>query len=176
MKYENKYVIHILPVSAVDGETFDLPKEQNAIIVCTSHNNKYVYQCYRENVLNVDFPDVQNANYTAAFNRTHARQIINFVKNLPKEVTDIYVCCEQGASRSPAVAAFLLSISGRNDDAVWCNPYYSPNALVYKTLCLEYGLQMSEDSVKMKVLKNEQAFRMAKQSGECEYERWELLF
>ena len=42
MKFK-KYVIHILAIGAINYDTFDLPPAQNAIIVCTDRDNKYLY-------------------------------------------------------------------------------------------------------------------------------------
>ena len=130
-----KYTVHILAITAVNAETFDLPPKQNAIIVCTNRYNKFIYACKPENILIIDFPDVEDKRYPGAFNSAHARKIIRFIKGLSDEVTDIYVCCSKGGSRSPAVAAALLRMSGRKDMAVWNNPYYVPNTLVYLRLC-----------------------------------------
>ena len=172
---EKKYAIHILAVSAINGETFDLPQEQNAIIVCTDEENEHIYQCLSENILIINFPDVKDKNYPNAFNREHAKRIIHFVQHLSEKVTDIYVCCTQGSSRSAAVAAALLRMSGRSDKAVWCNPYYAPNTLVYSNLCREYGILTTGISVKIRELMNKRAFKAAKKGKKLCYERWQIL-
>ena len=114
-----------------------MPKEYNAIIICTEPDKRFVYSCTPENTLKMNFRDVENERTPNAFNKADAKRIINFVLDLPDEVTDIYVCCSQGISRSSAIAAFLLKASGRSDMAVWKNPYYAPNTLVYRRLCQE---------------------------------------
>ena len=86
-------------------------------------------------------------NGTSEVNRH--RHIIRFLRQLPKSVTDLYVCCSKGGSRSPAVAAAVLRMSGRSDKAVWDNPYYVPNWLVYQSL--------------------------VKNGGVSEYERWQII-
>lgn len=172
---EKKYVIHILAITAIDAQTFDLPKEQNAIIVCTNRINKYVFKCELKNILLLNFTDVENKKLYGAFNKRDARRIIQFIKNLSDEVTDIYVCCSKGGSRSPAVAAALLRMSGRDDKKVWLNPYYVPNILVYRVLCREYGLPTSRLFVWIRNQMNKHAFRKAKKQGHCEYERWQIL-
>ena len=172
---EKKYTIHILAVKAVDHETFDLPPEQNAVIVCTEHDNPYIRGCLPENVLVIDFPDVRGERYPGAFGREHARKIVHFLCGLSDCVTDVYVCCEKGESRSPAVAAALLMASGRSDAAVWNNPYYAPNPLVYRHLCREYGLRVTLLSVWVRSVKNRRAFRMVKKGKRTTYERWQIL-
>jgi len=170
-----KYTIHILAIRAIDAETFDLPKEQNAIIVCTDRDNKFIYNCLPQNILIINFPDVEDENAMGAFNRAHARKIIQFIRNLSEKVTDIYVCCSKGGSRSPAVAAALLRMSGRNDKAVWLNPYYVPNVLVYRRLCQEYGFLTNKFSVWIRTLLNNRAFKRAQKGIPPKYERWQLL-
>lgn len=171
-----KYTIHILSVTVIDGETFDLPPGQNAIIVCSDYKNDYVYQCLPENILVMDFPDVEDKNYPGAFNSAHARKIIGFISALSEQVTDIYVCCSEGASRSPAIAAAILRMSGRSDKAVWCNPYYKPNALVYSRLCHECGLPVTAFSVKLRTIINRRAFEKEKNGRKSRYERWQILY
>ena len=95
--------------------------------------------------------------------------------NLPDEVTDLYVCCSKGMSRSAAVAAALLRMSGRSDDPVWLNPYYVPNILVYYVLCKEAGIPITPDQVLFKQKQNEEAYKKLQQGVPCEYERWQIL-
>lgn len=176
MHYIKKYVIHILAITAIDAETFDLPINQNAIIVCTNRDNKFIYKCNPENILVMNFSDAEDKKDLEAFNRAHARKIIKFVKSLSDEVTDIYVCCSKGGSRSSAVAAALLRMSGRKDKDVWNNPYYVPNTLVYFRLCREYGLPVTHFSTWICKQKNNQAFRKAQKGQPCRYERWQILY
>ena len=173
---EKKYVIHILSIKAIDEETFDLPQKQNAIIVCTNDKNEYVNLCLPENILVVDFLDVEDERCQGSFNGFHARRIINFIRNLSEDVTDIYVCCSKGGSRSPAVAAALLRMSGRSDKDVWCNPYYVPNTLVYRKLCREYGFLTNKLSVWIRNLINKGAFIMAQKGKLTKYERWQIIW
>ena len=172
---EKKRTIHILAITAINNETFDMPQENNAIIICTNRINRFIFQCLPENILILDFPDVEDKNYPGAFNNAHARRIIHFVQNLSDKVTDIYVCCSKGGSRSPAVAAALPRMSGRSDRKVWCNPYYVPNTLVYLRLCREYGFFTTGFSVKIRAMINERAFAKAKKRNGTKYERWQIL-
>lgn len=170
-----KYKIHILAVTAISAETFDLPAERNAIIVCCERINRFVYQCSPENTLILDFPDVEDKKFPGAFNRAHARRIIGFIENLSEQVTDLYVCCSKGGSRSTAVAAALMRMSIRSDKDVWENPFYVPNTLVYYTLCKEYGLHITKLSVLFKKWKNDMSYRRSQKGKPCKYERWQIL-
>ncbi len=172
---EKKYTLHILAIRAINADTFDLPIEQNAIIVCTNRDNIFINQCLPQNTLIMNFPDVENNKCIGAFTNAHARKIISFIRNLPNEVTDIYICCSKGGSRSPAIAAALLRMSGRSDKAVWHNPYYTPNTLVYLKLCQEYGFTTNWFSVKIRTLINDLCFYLTQKGIPTRYERWQIL-
>ena len=83
--------------------------------------------------------------------------------------------CSKGGLRSPAVAAALLKMSVRSDEAVCRNPYYVPNTLVYYRLCRENGLRISKMGVWLKVMTNRRVFSLAQKGRPCKYERWEIL-
>lgn len=172
----NQYAIHILPTSAIRVDTFDLPQSQNAIIICNGRSNQDINRCLPENTLIMDFPDVEDPHYPGAFNAAHARKIIGFICNLSSDVTDMYVCCSKGSSRSPAVAAALMRMSGRSDKAVWLNPFYVPNLLVYYRLCRTWGFHTTRFSVWCRHLANVIAFKRAQRKKKVDYERWEILF
>lgn len=171
-----RYVIHILPVPVVNEDVFDLPMTGNALIVCTDRTNAFIAGDTLPYKLIMPFPDVEDADYPGSFNGAHAREIIRFLQSLPDSVTDLYVCCSKGGSRSPALAAALLRLSGRSDSAVWKNPYYVPNKLVYKKMCNEAGMIMPRFKVLMKSRDNERQFKKAKSRGGAgQYERWQIL-
>ena len=137
-----KFTLHILAITAVTPDIFDLPQEQNAMIICIERTDKNIWSCKPENVLICVFP-------------AHSVQ--------------------RGGSRSPAVAAALLKMSVRSDEAVWRNPYYVPNTLVYYRLCREYGLRISKMEAWLKVMMNKRAFSLAQKGRPCKYEWWEIL-
>jgi predicted protein tyrosine phosphatase len=59
-----------------------------------------------------------------------ARQIWDFVEKHTDEVGAMVVHCEQGISRSPAVAAALCKGRGGNDRKFWRE--YEPNEYVFR--------------------------------------------
>ncbi len=61
-----------------------------------------------------------------------ATQIVRFVNQHRTEVGTIVVHCEQGMSRSPAVAAALCRALGEDDQPFWQE--YQPNRHVYRLL------------------------------------------
>lgn len=172
-----KYVIHILGVLAVDADAFDLPPEQNALIVCTDRITSFIEGDTIIHKLILPFSDVEENKASGAFNGAHARAVIRFLKGLPDSVTDLYICCSKGGSRSPALAAAILKASGRSDAPVWKNPFYVPNRLVYKRMCEETGIIMPWIFVRYKVLMNTLQFKRAKRRRSTgKYDRWQIIF
>ena len=176
-RYIKQYVIHILAVPALGPDAVDLPLDKCAAIICTIRTNSFIDNAFGDNKLILNFLDVEDETMDGAFNRIHARKIINFINNLPDDVSDLYICCSKGGSRSPGCAAAILRMSGRSDMDVWLNPYYTPNTLVYKTLCREYGIPVSDEMVKRYCEMNDLAYKEAKVKGNAgKYERWQILF
>ena len=166
------YTIHILPIVAINADTFELPLSKNALINCSE---KETPTTLIPHVLDLFFQDTTEPNDPNSFNQAHAKAIIDFLETLPNEVSDLYICCSQGYSRSPAIAAAVLRMSGHSDDDVWHNPYYSPNSLVYSLLCKEANLPITSQTLAKLQKENALAFK-AVQSGEpCEYERWQII-
>ena len=60
----------------------------------------------------------------------HAKQIHQFVDKHKEHIGAIVVHCEQGMSRSPAVAAALCKSMGGDDKNFWRD--YQPNRYVYR--------------------------------------------
>ena len=171
-----KYTLHILAIRGIREDTFDIALENNAVIVCTERYNENLAVLPVDHVLQIPFPDYEDYHLQGAFNRIDARIIKNFIHSLPDTVTDMYICCSKGGSRSPAVAAALLRASGRSDMDVWKNPFYVPNTLVYFRLCKELGVKTTTLSVFFRVLINKHAYRKAqKNKGSTPYERWQIL-
>lgn len=155
---------------------FDTPKSQNAIIVCTNRTQKYREFFDKDKTLVIIFPDVEDSNYPGAFHAAHAGKIISFLKNLSPDITDLYICCSKGGSRSPAIAAAVLRMSGRRDKDVWLNPFYVPNALVYYHLCKAYGIPVSRFTVKIRTIANDISFKIYKRRRNAgKYERWQII-
>ena len=171
-----RYVIHILAINAINADAFDRPYDQTALISCTDRTNQFLSSNVFPHKLVVPFLDVEIKNHPGAFNDNHAHQIIRFLQGLPEDVTDLYVCCSKGGSRSAALAAALLKASGRSDAPVWKNPFYVPNKLVYQRMCRSLGITMPHLAVRLKAASNARQYKKAKRRGSSgEFERWQLL-
>ena len=171
-----KYTIHILAIPAIKPDVFDVAISQCSIIACTERDNKYLRFFPEKQRCIMPFSDVEVKGAFNAINGAHARAIIRFLRNLPDEVTDLYICCSKGGSRSPAVAAAVLRMSGRSDKVVWENPFYVPNSLVYQTVCREFGLFAPDWYVKRLVEFNRQCYLDSVKNGNTgKYERWQII-
>ena len=93
----------------------------------------------RSNVLILDFLDIEDENNPLAFRDGHAAQIVRFLSR-PGANEDLFVCCDSGESRSPAIAAAIRLAAGESDMPVWESPEYRPNRLVYARLCGAMGI------------------------------------
>ncbi len=171
------YIIHILPIAAIRSDIFDLPMKQNAVISCADSSNRFLDSGEVLYKLILPFPDVDNKRIAGAFDSSHAKTIRQFLYSLPETVTDLYICCSEGVSRSTALAAAFLKASKRTDRKVWNNPFYTPNSLVYKRMCNELGVFMPKIVVSLKKSVNRIKYKIAKRKGNSgKHERWEIIF
>ena len=175
-EYINKYVIHILAVTAISEAVFDIPLENCAMITLTTRTPPALKRIKIRKLV-VDIQDVEDTELYGAFTSEHARTIIKFIHSLPENITDLYICCSKGGSRSTGCAAALMLMSGRSDDDVWKNPYYTPNFLVFREMCREFGIDMPDEAVEERLRINDEAFRNAqKNKNGGKYERWQILW
>ena len=165
MDNENKRVnieIMALP-DLTTGEGAALLSEPSALIIAsTSYLNRYSeYASDRFLLLNYD--DITNPKRLYSFKPGHAREIQRFVKNALGDnpgTEHIIVACDGGVSRSAALAAALMLWLGQDDEtAVWANPDYMPNQLVFGVLCEGLGIKMPEGAIEERVKRNERAMR-----------------
>ena len=145
-----------------------------AIILCSDEKNCYSEQ--KPNMLVVSFSDTTSRNHVNAITSEQAREILSFVSNLSANIHDLYISCDAGQSRSPAVAATILRMSGRSDIPVWENPYYVPNWFVYQTICCECGLFAPDWYVQQLVEINRQSYKSSVKNGNTgNYEPWQII-
>ena len=98
------------------------------------------------------------------FTDEHAKKIIKFVKKV-KENTTLYCLCDAGQSRSAAVAASLELYCNGDDSHIWKNCKYYPNILIYKTMCKNLNINISEAEIKEKVKINQEALKNLIKNG-----------
>jgi len=109
----------------------------------------------------LSFNDIIDCNNSFSFNPKLASEIYSYVRNLPSDTEVMYVCCDSGESRSSAIAAALMRFRSKDDMVIWSDPHYHPNTLVYKLLCNELGVSVTDKEIREKVLLNEAALKTA---------------
>ena len=135
-----------------------LNKEKTAAILCSSYEIDVKKLEKFPNKLVLYFDDVCEVRNNA-FNKDIATKIKLFVSNLSSEITDMYICCDSGESRSSAICAALMKLQKQDEMTIWKNPYYHPNILVYKLLCNELGIKVSRLGLMYREYINKNALR-----------------
>lgn len=95
-----------------------------------------------------------------SFSSEDAKIFADYVKGLA-DVDTLYCCCDAGESRSPAVAAAVMRYLGTDDMAVWRNPHYHPNMLVFAMLMDALNLSISDEEKDFLLYSNQKAFQDA---------------
>ncbi len=90
-----------------------------------------------------------------------AAAMAEYIITLPEDLDTLFVCCDMGQSRSPAMAAAIMRYHGLDEDVIWKNPRYEPNLRVYKILSNALGVPPTDDECYHKHCMNEEAFRKA---------------
>lgn len=103
--------------------------------ILISSERKYDGLSEHSNVCLLHFEDTEIENHPEAISNVQVRDIDEFLRSCDNE--HLVIACDEGYSRSPAVAAALLSIYGQDDSYIWKDKDYKPNYLVYKRM-LEY--------------------------------------
>lgn len=92
----------------------------------------------------------------------------NFLKNTDKGITDIYVCCDAGESRSPAIAAAIHRWFAQSDRHVWESAIYHPNVLCFCRMMEALNLSITDEEIDVLIQTNRYAFKMAMQKAKQE--------
>lgn len=151
--------LNILPVKAFLQELAPMDCQNTAAILISTHEiGKERLQgvpCH----LVLRFADVTHTG-ADAFSRDIALQIKDFVENL-REIHTLYVCCDAGESRSAAVAAVIARYLGMDEWAIWDNPRYHPNGLVYRLGCQAFGMRAGRLMLWYRMRRNAKALQKA---------------
>ena len=68
------------------------------------------------------------------FDDSHANELLDFLDNVWDQIELLFVHCEAGTSRSPAVAAAISRLHYGDDGPFMLPHLYEPNLLVYQKL------------------------------------------
>ena len=137
----------------------------SAVIFCTDSplkvpESKRLPTCY------VQFIDTEDSHAPQAFTREQAALIRDFLMNLPDHIITLYCCCDWGQSRSAGLAAACMTTLGQDCECFFRNRAYTPNLLVYGTMCEALGCPPSADRLQeLNRLRNEAGRSGAQESG-----------
>lgn len=98
----------------------------------------------------------------AAFSEDQAKKIMDFIKNV--NINNILVACDCGISRSAAVGAAILR-KYKQDKKIWNDPKFTPNILIYDTLCRAQKIKNSKLKLKYLQYINKKALKKAIERG-----------
>ena len=171
----DRFTLHILPIKALEENTI-ANKDTAALIACSSRPVRLERALFSENFCALTFADVTDPAMPNAIQEGHAALIRDYVLGLGEGKTDLYICCDSGESRSPAIAAALLTAAGLPDEVIWRNPFYSPNILVYRRICAAFGITIPDRVLAAKKSSSENAYVEAqKQRSGGRYSRWQVI-
>ena len=151
------YEIQICPIKKLYMIAEDADMNDVAVIAVSSreiHKEKFDEFF---SALCFNFDDIVATGTTTSFNNDIAKEIAQYVKKLPASLDTLFVCCDFGQSRSAAMAAAIMRYNGLDDMKIWKDPNYCPNPLVYKLLCLAFGINVTDDELAKKRNENEKA-------------------
>ena len=149
---------YICPNKRFLGLLDSLNKEKTAAILCSSYEIDIKKLEKFPNKLVLYFDDVCEVRGNA-FNKELATKIKLFVSNLSSEITDMYICCDSGESRSSAICAALMKLQKQDEMEIWKNPYFHPNVFVYRLLCNELAIKASRLGLVYREYVNKNALR-----------------
>ena len=114
-----------------------------------------------DDLLSVTFDDVDlDSSFPKAvlLDNAVAQQIVEFAFNHREQILSktksVWVSCRGGVSRSPAVAAAILTICGADDWSIFNNGKYSPNRYVYEKLLETANVCLTKSAIDQKFAKN----------------------
>lgn len=161
----SKYTIHITPVKRLlYRKSTDCEYKHCAAVICSSDFRQITKQIPFQHYILLEFHDTDDPTNGNAFSPEQAEKIAHFLSGLSTNISDLYIACDAGCSRSPAIAAALFRASHRSDLFIWKNPRYYPNPLVYKAVCRAYHLYTPKIMVNLLVRINRKAYRIAQRN------------
>lgn len=145
IKSENIKILSIKEFSLMVQENDKLDK--TAAILISSYDDILKKLFCNVNAIKVVFEDTIILG-ERSFNLRLAKKIHNFVDDIFSDCEYLYICCDSGQSRSAAIAAAMYRYLGLKDKNIWKDYKYHPNKLVYKYMCREYGIRVSNLRIK----------------------------
>lgn len=138
---KNKIRIRVCPIKQLYTTAKLLDRNVAAVLCTTNPVSKIKLEGIQ--FCHISFSDITDSKRFDAFKKEKADRIRKFIDGL-EDVSELYICCDSGESRSAAIAAAVLRYYGRNEMAVWANVRYHPNPYVYHLQCQAFGLSSSK--------------------------------
>lgn len=138
-------------------EIKEILPEENYIII--SMDSKYSWMAEYSNVCLVHFADTEHEDHPDAISSMHIHRIKNFLDFKDGENGTLIIACDEGRSRSPALAAAILRIYGQEDDYIWKDTSKRPSWLVYKKVLEYYDQYESIDKLKDVLSRSPEIYR-----------------
>lgn len=158
------YNIEICPVRKLYAIAAEADLSECAAIVVSSYEISRDKLQGIPNLLTINFDDV-SADQGNSFNVEQADKVRSFVDGLLDHIDTLFVCCDSGESRSPAIAAAIMEHKGLDHMAIWKNPKYHPNPYVCAMLCTAFEIAEVEQEVEAWIEINNKAFKDAIKNG-----------
>lgn len=152
------YEIMICPVKKLYELALEGDMSEVSAVAVSSYGVDKSKLSSLQSVIAFGFDDITEKSDDNSFSLMDAFRIAEFVKALPSLTDTLFVCCDSGESRSSAMAAAIMRYNGFDDMAIWKNPHYHPNPLVYRMLCNAFAITVSDDELSEKLLANQKAF------------------
>lgn len=137
--------------------------DTSVIILSTSGEPrwKYVDMFFDSLVLNYD--DVIDGADPYAYTDEMAARVATLVHSVEANisVTNLYVVCDYGESRSAGLAAAVIRYLGAEDLYLWDSAIYHPNPLVYRKTCAALGIEVTDEDISYLTEINQKTFREA---------------
>lgn len=139
-----RFTVNNIFISPAKAVRYDLQDKTLDFIICSDDAFPEAIGC--NNILFLHFLDIENDKSSLAFQSKHAREIIRFLsRNGANE--ELFVCCDAGESRSPAIAVAINLAIGKSDMPIWESSEYHPNQLVFQKLCWAFGVQLQSGDI-----------------------------
>ena len=161
-----KLNINIAPARSAAGELQD---DCRYIIVSTGHDYDHLGE--KPNVCILHFADTEESKRYDSVNGEDVRRMIRFLRKGGPD--DLFIACDEGVSRSSAIAAALIRCAGGSDDPIWKSNEYRPNVNVYRTMLegilsipeYSYGNQRAEAALKEIACRDPEEYRTLRKEG-----------
>lgn len=134
-----KRTVHICSIRSVQQRLADTDKD---FVLCSCDT---VFES-KDNILQLKFADTTNYTDPNVFTIAQADLAAKFLKRSDAN-NELYICSDNGVSRSAAIAAAVFRSIGKNDYVIWRDPRYLPNPYIFRLMCVALHADIPEDAL-----------------------------